>query len=300
MHRQIKAYKVDAFLKNGSGGSPTGVIFDTWGLNEREMQLIADEISLSHTAFVIEPLNRNENVKVRFFTPKGEILNCGHGTIAVHYARAKLLNNIERGIFSQEAREGIQQVEILKIKDDFEVYLKQNQIRFSYIPSGALDGLLDSLMLTKMDLSKRFPPILASPGSNRILLGLNSYTDVNRVAPDFKKLERVADATGSIGCFVYSIDSIEPRLEATARMFAPNIGINEDTINGNSSGCLGTYLLSKSAVNGLELWVHQGHRLNRDGVVKVKVKRVDERFETVIGGTAKIVDEFTISLDAED
>ena len=75
-------------------------------------------------------------------------------------------------------------------------------------------------------------------------------------------------------------------------MFAPNIGVNEDIINGNSSGCLGAYILQLNARDHLNLSVQQGQHFNQEGIVKVKVQNVDGRVITFIGGTAKITEEF--------
>ena len=114
MTKQIEAYLVNAFLKDNSGGSPTGVILKAPDLTDDEMQIIANRIPASHTAFIFEPRHENENVKVRFFTPGGEILNCGHGTIAVHYSRAKVFNYTGSKTVLQQAKEGVQQIEIVK------------------------------------------------------------------------------------------------------------------------------------------------------------------------------------------
>jgi PhzF family phenazine biosynthesis protein len=93
------------------------------------------------------------------------------------------------------------------------------------------------------------------------------------------------------------MEKFEPVFEATARMFAPNIGVNEDVINGNSSGCLGAYLFNLKNKNPLNLLVHQGQAFNREGTVKVRVKNVAGNVETAIGGTAKINGEITLAID---
>ena len=80
-------------------------------------------------------------------------------------------------------------------------------------------------------------------------------------------------------------------------MFAPNIGVNEDVINGNSSGCLGAYFLSVQKSDHLSLRICQGQKFDREGEVRVNVKKVNNHIETTIGGTAKIESEMLISLD---
>lgn len=296
MQRTVKVYKVDSFTKQGSGGSPTGVVLAAGALDDADMQMLAGKIDVSHTAFVTEPTNPGENIKVRFFTPNGEILNCGHGTIAVHYTRAKIYHYTGSEIIFQETKEGVQRVEIMMATNDFEIYLQQNEILFSDVNSFVVESLLKAFLLNSTDLATDLPVVLASPGSNRFLLGLRSSAIANSLAPDLDELKNICTDHKSIGCFVYAMDSMQPNPEATARMFAPNIGVNEDIINGNSSGCLGAYLLALSGQNNIELLISQGQKFNRDGLVKVKAAKINGHIKTVIGGGAKIqgITEFTL------
>ena len=293
MALEIKAYIVNAFTKDGFGGSPTGVVLDAIGLSEEAMQFIASNLPVSHTAFVFEA--KKENVKVRFFTPSGEILNCGHGTIAAHYTRAIVDNYSESCMFMQEARDGLQQVEVIKKGKEFEVYLRQNEIQFTTTPSPTLDSLLNIFSLKPSDLAVKYPVITASPGSERFLLGLKSSELVNILRPDFDKLKNLCSATKSIGCFAYSIDKPN-EWEATARMFAPLIGVNEDIINGNSSGCLGVYLALLSGRSDVNLLVNQGQKFNQNGIVRVKVKKAGEHSWATIGGSAKVQRQVILSV----
>lgn len=75
-------------------------------------------------------------------------------------------------------------------------------------------------------------------------------------------------------------------MQSLARMFAPAIGVDEDVINANSSGCLGAYILRLGNFPELTLRVQQGHHFRRLGTVQVTARRVDNRIETTIGGTA--------------
>lgn len=294
MALEITAYIVNAFTKDGSGGSPTGVVINPIGLSEANMQFISNHLPVSHTVFVWEPGHKNQNVKVRFFTPSGEILNCGHGTIAVHYTRAIISNYTESTVFMQEAKEGLQQIELIKVDKEFEVYLRQNQIKFAPTSPSTIESLLNIFSLKPSNLAEKYPVITASPGSDRFLIGLKSSELVNSLAPAFDKLKDLCSSNKSIGCFAYSIDNLTS--EAMARMFAPSIGVSEDIINGNSSGCLGAYLSLLAGGSNINLLVHQGQKSNQDGVVSVKVRKTASHYETTIGGSAKIQREVIISI----
>lgn len=296
MMPELKAYKIDAFTKDNSGGSPTGVVLNTPELRDEQLQAIADQIGCSHTAFVMEPGAQNPFVGIRFFCPDGEILNCGHGTIAAHYARIKHFNLDGNRVLFQQAKEGIQQVEVVQQNNRVEIFLKQNPIHFNTVESSTVLQLLEALSINQNELVASLPVVMASPGSNRFLIGIKSLNCLDQLSPDFDQLKLLCQRNNAIGCFVYCMDRLNPTAELSARMFAPAIGIDEDVINGNSSGCLGAYLLKLNGQRSLEICIRQGHKFNREGLVHVKVKRVEDQFETVIGGTAKITEEISLAM----
>ncbi|MEP7128936.1 MAG: PhzF family phenazine biosynthesis isomerase [Chitinophagales bacterium] len=133
MHRDISVLIVNAFTKNNAGGSPTGVVLDATGLTELQMQSIAKQLDTSHTAFVFEEVTDKADVSVRFFTRNGEILNCGHGTIAMHFARAKHLHLDGNLSLNQNTKEGIQSIQIVKEGNALVIYLQQNEILFTTV-----------------------------------------------------------------------------------------------------------------------------------------------------------------------
>ena len=295
-NQQVKIYLVNAFSGNDSGGSPTGVVLNAETLTKVQMQYVARQLPVSHTAFAIEPEKENADVKVRFFTVSGEIANCGHGTVALHYTRAKEFGYTGKYSVVQETKKGFQTVEIYAAKDLIEIYLKQNEITFNAPTDAAIENLLKALGITESDLLMNYPPILASPGSQRFLIGLHSPEKLYDIFPDYEILRKVCSENNSMGCFVYALSNTSPA-ESSARMFAPPIGVNEDIINGNSSGCLGAYLLRLDDVRHYELLVHQGHRFGREGTVHVKVENTGNRIDTFIGGTAKMSKEIMMTLN---
>ncbi|MEP7128935.1 MAG: PhzF family phenazine biosynthesis isomerase [Chitinophagales bacterium] len=157
---------------------------------------------------------------------------------------------------------------------------------------------MKALRIQAEDLSFETPLILASPGSNRFLVGVKSPEVLHAIQPDFEQLKDVCKEQNTIGCFVFFLDAAAEKYAATARMFAPSIGVNEDIINGNSSGCLGEYLLRLTGKNQLNFSVYQGQKFKREGEVRVKVRKINDSYTTEIGGTAMVTDRFLLALDA--
>lgn len=276
-----------AFTDQKYAGSPTGVVLDANGLSDEQMQHIANSTNCSHTAFVTESRQDDYDVGVRFFTAGGEIKNCGHGTIALHVVRAVKRGNVADGIVRQRTESGIQEVQVQHENGAITVWLKQDEIRFHPVERETIGDLLSALNLPESSLQPDYPVIIASPGANRFLVALKDVEALQALKPDIAALKKLGEQVKGIGCFVYAMNA---PLEATARMFAPNIGVDEDVTNGNSGGCLGAYLLRLDKTNPSELilQVHQGQAFNRPGTVLVKVCRVGDAIETVIGGTAVI------------
>lgn len=262
------------------------------------MQYIARQIDCSHTAF----LSRSEqaDVRVRFFTHTGEIKNCGHGTIAAHVVRAMQLLGDGDHLVHQQAMSGIQAVQVERHGDQITVFLAQDEIGFHSVDQAVIAELLPILGLSASDLCAEYPMVLASPGANRFLVALNSADRLSTLQPNIPELKRLCERVNAIGCFAFTLTPSPDRINATARMFAPIIGVPEDVINGNSSGCLGAYLLTYDAASRnkseLTVAVEQGYKFGRSGTVIVKAKRVADRIETRIGGAAVIASVMQIPL----
>ncbi len=288
-------YIAAAFTDQQGAGSPTSVVLKADGLTDDQMQRIARATTCSHTAFIIEPAQANDPVGVRFFTASGEIKNCGHGTIAAHIVRAEKGDKKLDGIIQQRTASGLQEVCIQRENGVTTVWLKQDAIRFCDLQADIQAELISILGVSASALDNQYPIILASPGANRFLVALNDAAAVHGLKPNIAALKALGERVQSIGCFAYALNAEH---EAVARMFAPNIGVDEDVTNGNSSGCLGAYLLhlDPSHPAQLSLRVHQGYAFNRPGTVLVKVSDRGYGLETIIGGTAVIEPQVSITL----
>jgi len=74
-------FHVDAFADGLFTGNPAAVILlDQWR-DEADLQRIAAELNLPATAFAV-PTVAEAEYEIRWFSPRGEIGLCGHGTLA--------------------------------------------------------------------------------------------------------------------------------------------------------------------------------------------------------------------------
>jgi PhzF family phenazine biosynthesis protein len=78
-------WHIDAFADGPFTGNPAGVIrLDRWR-DELALQAIAREINLPATAFAVAT-DGETDFEIRWFSPRGEIGLCGHGTLAAGHA----------------------------------------------------------------------------------------------------------------------------------------------------------------------------------------------------------------------
>lgn len=287
VHSEITVSIVAAFTDDPAAGSPTGVVLDAGDWSTDTMQQIANQSGCSHTAFARE-LGQGA-VNIRFITATGDIKNCAHATIAAHYLRAMRMGSVGDMILKQHTLSGVQDVEVRRQDRALSVYFRQDAIQFTPVSPDIITELLGALKLSPSALDRRYSVTLASPGANRFLVGLNDVSIINGLQPDFSALKALCVRFAGIGCFVFAMQS---PTEVVARVFAPNIGVDEDVINGNSSGCLGAYLLRfEKEVTELNLHVHQGQNFNRPGTVMVNARRGESGIETWVGGRAAYVSE---------
>jgi trans-2,3-dihydro-3-hydroxyanthranilate isomerase len=277
---------VHAFTFHGRGGSPTAVVLGAEGLSADEMWAIAQAEEASHTAFVVEPATPQDHVSVRFFTASGEIKNCGHGSIAAHYARAMAGAAREKS-FYQHTQEGLQRIGIHPSADGWEVDLQLNEVQFREVSLATISALIHALGISRGQLEVADPVVLASPGAWRFLLAVKTVEDLDAITPDFALLKEVNAAHASMGCFVYVLDEETRRVDA--RMFAPNIGVDEDIINGNASGCLAAWLLHLSGEDEIRLDVFQGKRFGMEGLVRARAIIHEDHVITTVGGFATVI-----------
>src|SRR5262249_38313380 len=76
----ITVHIVNAFVRDGAGGNPAGVVLDADDLSEADMQKTAAAVGVSETAFVSR--SSAAGFRLDFFTPNMRIAHCGHATIA--------------------------------------------------------------------------------------------------------------------------------------------------------------------------------------------------------------------------
>ena len=274
--KKLIVYQIDSFTKERFKGNPAGVVVNADGLNDNQMQLIARELNNSETSFLFSPDDNDCDGVIRYFTPKTEVPTCGHATIAAMYAKA-LVDNFDSCVLRIKTKIGILPFEIIRENEDFKVIMTQGKFELSpTLDSETTQKLIIALGLEKSDLDNKCPIQIASTGHSKVMIGIKDRKKLNDLSPDFNDLASLSKLIKCNGFFVFTFDSDIPEILTYSRMFAPAIGINEDPVTGNANGPLGGYLIQNKIVeysdNLFEFNGRQGEKIDRIGVVNVKVK----------------------------
>jgi PhzF family phenazine biosynthesis protein len=244
----MRIYQVDSFTSEPFKGNPAAVCILSKEKDEDWMHLVAREMNLSETAFLIP---QGQKFKLRWFTPTAEVDLCGHATLA----SAHIL--WERGYLKKEEK-----AEFITKSGHLAAYYRDDWIELDFpaepqhstdIPGDIIDGLgIKKAIYT---------------GKNRLdyLIEVESEDILKSLLPNFSLLGKILDYRGvMVTCRAES-----DKYDFISRYFAPGVGIDEDPVTGSAHCCLGPYWQEK--LNKNEFMAFQAS--NRGGVLKVKVRK---------------------------
>jgi trans-2,3-dihydro-3-hydroxyanthranilate isomerase len=241
------------------------------------MQLIARELNLSETVFVLAP-QAGGDARIRIFTPSAELPFAGHPTLgtAVLIATATGLDDVRL-----ETGAGTIPVAIER-EPGKAMFGRMEQPIPTWAPYEEAQELLFALGVERSEL-----PILAyTTGPVLVSVLLESAQAVGALAPDMARLA----AFGPVG-FSCVAPLAGTRGGWKSRHFVPGLGINEDPATGGAAGPLAVHLARHGLIGfGEEIEIEQGTEIGRPSRLYARVTGSSERIERVeVGGSAVIV-----------
>lgn len=287
--------RVDVFSERPFCGNPLAVFPEADGLTKRQMQLLAKEMNLSETTFVVRPSKGSKaDFRVRIFVPDNEIPYAGHPTIGTFYVlanegRVKLKGPVTRAWM--EAAAGVMPVDIHSSKGKVtKVVTHQNRPEFG--PVWEDFGIVaDALSLRERDFDPvRMPIQLVSTGLPWLIAPVRTRDAVERAAGNYSAFSEVVSKLpkGVVDIYVTCLDPVDKRSTTHSRGFslvAKNI--SEDPATGSASGCLGAYLVEHGLVprrRSVSVVNEQGYEIGRPSRIEVEVVTGGSGIEQVMVG----------------
>lgn len=287
--QHVRFYFVDVFAREPLNGNPLSLVVNAQDLSRETMQRIAREFNQAETTFLLPATRSHADWRLRSFTPTGvEVTGAGHNALGAWWWLAEagqLALSGPRTVFQQELGEQVLPVEVLAEQEKeggpwrpTAIGMMQAAPSFGAIHTDPAK-LAAALALEATDLAvEDFPAQVVSTGTAHLLVPVRSREAIKRAQPDARSLYRELRSVGGQGCYLFSLDPVEPDAVAHTRFFNPTVGIVEDPATGSAAGPLTCYLAKHGRIAAeATVLIEQGYTLMRPSRIEVRVRGEEVR-----------------------
>jgi trans-2,3-dihydro-3-hydroxyanthranilate isomerase len=277
---------VDAFADRPFSGNPAAIIPDASDLSEREMMQIAGELRME-AGFVLPPEVPESDLRLRFFTPRGEAMLSGHVLVAAFVSLA------DRGLFHPapagrlvrcQTSVGVRPV-ILTVDGDerTRVTIDLPLPRFGE-PVAASEVAAALELPTEMVKLDEHRPQRVSCGFDVLVTPITDRHAARGAFTNMAAIRQLADRLGVSGVACFCPETSSPEVDLFCRFFYPSIGMDEDVVSGTSLGAIAAYCLDKGVLpraSHVEIVSEQGHARGRPNRATVQIEMQGPRVTQV-------------------
>ncbi|MFE4238253.1 PhzF family phenazine biosynthesis protein [Peribacillus butanolivorans] len=300
---------VDVFTTESFGGNQLAVFEDAEGLTTKMMQVLANELNLSETAFVFSASEPHKTKKVRIFTPKLELPMAGHPTIGTATVlAAKGIVATEEGRNEWVFEEGVGDIPLTVHKEKDVIKKTEMEQPLAEFGEKFLDAevVAQLLSLHTDDIDTTLPIQAVSTGVPFLFIPICSLEAMEKIRfrTDIWK-EHFSANLERQHIFTFTTETVEKTSHVHSRMFAPAMGIAEDPATGGASGPLGAYLIEYGVIPSTEEGVYhirgeQGFEMGRRSYIDITIQKTQNTIQQIkVGGPAIIIGSGQIYLHDE-
>jgi len=285
--RKTKYFVCDVFTKTAFGGNPLAVFPEAQGLSSAEMGMIAREMNLSETTFVLPPKNPEAHFKVRIFTPSMEIPFAGHPTLGTAYVIA------EKGLMHTDGTAPEIRLELnigtipvtLGMENGVIGFVQMTQSR-PVFGAGFRDisALARSVSVAESEIRETgLPAEVVSCGMPILIVPVKSLKAVQTAEPNGQLIKDLLKDFEAKLILIFTTETVNPGSAVHSRLFAPSIGVMEDPAPGAAGGPIGSYLLKHKLVEGLggvQMICESGFEMQRPSLIHIEL---DVQDHTIVG-----------------
>lgn len=295
--KSVSVYHYDAFSLEANKGNPAGVVLDSEGLTDEDMQEVAKQIGFNETAF---PLKSNRaDFRIRYFTPGHEVDLCGHATIGTIAAMKQHGLLEDKKEFTIETNAGILPITLNIENDNIYITMQQASPQFEVF-NGSRADLAHAIGIDEKDIVTEYPIVYGNTGTWTLLVPVRNLEVCKRMSPQNELFPEILKERPKTSIHPFCMETYNEDLHMHARHFSsPFSGTTEDAVTGTASGVMGAYYaqyINTSAKYPLELIVEQGQEIGKDGQVYVHVNNINNQLNIEITGSAVYVKELIIEL----
>ncbi|WP_240126392.1 PhzF family phenazine biosynthesis protein [Thermomonas alba] len=282
--------QLDVFASRPGAGNPLAVVLDAQGLDDAAMQAIARWTRLPETTFVFPPTAPEATHAIRIFSPRREVPFAGHPSVGTAHALLEAgLVTPRGGLLVQQGVAGLLPLRVQGEGATRTLAVRTPRARVQEIATADDARLAAALAGLRLGA---LPPVLMDGGRRWWLVELADEAHLRSMQPDWDAIAALAEATDSMGLFVYA-RSHDPVYYYAVRAFVGAPARFEDAASGAANATLAAWLAARGALPpspGGFYRVSQGREVGFDAILELTVDAQGEvwsggRAVTVVRGT---------------
>ncbi len=277
--------QLDVFATRPGAGNPLAVVLEAQGLDDPAMQAIARWTRLPETTFVFPAQSSDASYRIRMFSPRREVPLAGHPSVGTAHAVIDAgLASPRDGLLVQEGVAGKLPLQVHGEGRQRTIAVRTPRARVQEIAAPHDPRLRDALSGLSLGA---LPPVLMDGGRRWWLAELADEAALRNAVPDWNAISMLAEATDSMGLFVYA-RSEDPVHYFAVRAFVGAPAQFEDAASGAANATLAAWLADQHALPSPDGFyrVSQGREVGFDAIIELQV---DAAGEVWSGGRAVAV-----------
>jgi trans-2,3-dihydro-3-hydroxyanthranilate isomerase len=280
--RRYSFIQLDVFSAQPFEGNSLAVFPDASGLSHAEMQLIAKEMNLSETTFILPrdaAVERERGVRVRIFTVEEELPFAGHPTLGTAF--------VLRG--STGAKEVVLDLNVGPVPVRFEeiagepVFGEMTQQDPVFGQEHDREAVIRATGLRDGDIDPSLPVMTVSTGLPYTVVPLRGLDAISSLNIDLRAAAEYLSRTGGKFFYFVTRETVDPNARLHARMIFYN---GEDPATGSAAGCCSAWMVACGVAKPDErVLIEQGIEMKRPSRIFVQAGKKDDRVVNVrVGG----------------
>jgi trans-2,3-dihydro-3-hydroxyanthranilate isomerase len=271
----------DVFTSQPLEGNSLAVFFDGRGLSDAEMQLIAKEMNLSETTFILPrglETERERGARVRIFTVQEELPFAGHPTLGTAFA-LRGESSATAPLLAEDTKNGaprhiVLDLNVGKVPVQFEdtpgqsTFGEMTQIDPVFGVQHEREAMARATGLRMEDFDSSLPIETVSTGIPYVVTPLKSLAVIQKLRVDLSRADEYLAKTG--GKFLYFVarETVDPAARLHARMLFYN---GEDPATGSAAGCAAAWMAAHGIAQSDErVLIEQGIEMGRPSRIFVR------------------------------
>jgi PhzF family phenazine biosynthesis protein len=264
---------VSVFAAGPRGGNPAPIVADASGMSDADMRDVARSYGHESGFVLPAPTASGCDFAFRCWAPNHEMEMCGHATVGAVWL-LRQLDRLPRDQVAIWTRSGRVDARVDGQARHARVEITQPQGEVTKLPEG---GDMDAEILSVLGItpSELAPLAIQNAWTSRVktLVPLKSAAVLDRLRPDFQRIEKVCERIGSTGLYPYALADVEARV-FDARQFPKSSGYPEDAATGIAAAALVFGLLENGVIEADDrpIRVRQGRAMGRPSEIALRFR----------------------------